>query len=544
MPKSGEINTTYPEILETQNQIKILDPFIGSKKQHRMQCLVCQHIWTATPVSKMQTFKKYGVNGCPNCNNKRREMEYTKARDVVLKSLNERGIEVLSEYNGCQDGTNIVTFKNTNCGHVFDSYIGNIINNSSNCTVCGKIERTTNITKWSKANSAKWRETATEWQKYKTDVSTATYATYKKHKKRINPTNLPRGLAGKEGTYHLDHIVPKRFCFDNNIPVEVCASVGNLQMIGWRENVGSRNHIKGTIPPIFFNYIDPDNRMKRYLDILKDVMPNCQTFVNINDIIVTAYHPTSNRAVVIIPTDKTHANLKIAYTAMQALQTVGVSFLLVFEDEMENIQLIKSKISHYIGVGATTRIHARQCTISKCDPLEKKQILDDNHIQGNDAASIMYGAYYGDKMVAVMTFSKPRIALGQKKKVEGDVWELSRFCVDVRCRIPGIASKLLSHFKRNNRWDTIYSYADKRWSVGDMYHKLGFLMVADNPPDYFYVINGKRKHRWNYRKDIIKNTLPSYDPTKTEYENMKDHGYWRVWGCGTLKFELNNVESI
>jgi hypothetical protein len=140
-----------------------------------------------------------------------------------------------------------------------------------------------------------------------------------------------------------------------------------------------------------------------------------------------------------------------------------------------------------------------------------------------------------------MTFSPPRMGIGSYKTIQPGVFELVRFCTDTSYRIPGIASKLLTHFKRNHQWNEIYSYADRRWSVGNMYYKLGFELTTTNPPDYYYVINGKRKHRWAYRKDILKNTLPNYDPTKTEYENMQNHGFYRVWDCGTLKFSMKNA---
>lgn len=76
-----------------------------------------------------------------------------------------------------------------------------------------------------------------------------------------------------------------------------------------------------------------------------------------------------------------------------------------------------------------------------------------------------------------------------------------------------------------------------------MYYQLGFTLTADNPPDYFYVVDGVRKHRWNFRKDVIKYTLPNYDPNITEYQNMENHGYWRVWDCGTLKFTMFNKDQ-
>lgn len=234
---------------------------------------------------------------------------------------------------------------------------------------------------------------------------------------------------------------------------------------------------------------------------------------------------------------------KYRYITQQASSTQPTIF--VFEDEWtSNQQLIKKKLKHYSLQNQTTRIHARQCEIKEISSLQKKKLLEENHIQGNDNSQILYGAFYNNILVAVITFTTPRVAVGAKGKTNRtNVWELSRFCTDTTYRIPGIASKLLTHFKRNHQWSEIYSFADRRWSVGNMYEQLGFTLTATNPPSYYYVVNGKRKHRWNYRKDIIKHTLPNYDPAKTEYENMQNHGFYRVWDCGTLKFSMKNENS-
>lgn len=217
------------------------------------------------------------------------------------------------------------------------------------------------------------------------------------------------------------------------------------------------------------------------------------------------------------------------------------TFILFSDEIITNSNLVLNKLNHYAQENKITqRVHARTCEIKQCSKEEKRQFLEKNHIQGNDNSQVAYGAYYNDKLVAIMTFSSPRTGIGIHKNKSGGEWELVRFCTDINCRIPGIASKLLKHFQCNHVWTEIYSYADKRWSAGNLYYKLGFQLVADNPPDYFYVINGQRKHRWNYRKDILKNTLPNYNPHLTEYQNMINHGYWRVWDCGTLKFAIYN----
>lgn len=541
MPKQGGIDHTYPLLLETENKIRLLEPFRGARVHHSMQCMVCDHVWSATPLSKRQTLKKNGVSGCPSCNNRTKQQIQQNIRTQQTATLLERGVVVLDERSSLRTTTEKIRFKNIHCGHEFTAHPGNVIQRGMSCTVCGIKSRISKATEWSKTNSATWQKTATEWQKYKSTTEKLTRATYALHKHEINPRGLQRGKAGEDGAYHLDHRVPKRFCFDNNIPAEVCASKENLQMIGWKENVGSRNHIKGSIPPIFFKYLVDASKLTQYAALLQQVFTNSQQFVPIGETVATIYDPSHNMAIVVLPLDSRFGNLKTAQHTKRCLDALGVRLIQIFEDEFQQFDLLKQKLQHYAGTNPSTRIHSRKLEIREADKQHKKDLLNRNHLQGNDNAQVNLGAYLDDKLVAVMTFSHPRVALGQKgKKDRTGVWELSRFCTDVNYRIPGVASRLLKHFQRNYPWKQIYSYADKRWSVGNMYTQLGFELVADNPPDYFYVVDGVRKHRWNYRKDVIKNTLPNYDPALTEYQNMQNHGFWRVWDCGTLKYEIVN----
>lgn len=545
MPKSGEINTSAVLLLETENKIKLLEPYKGAKVHHQMQCMVCDHIWSATPLSKRQTFKKNRVSGCPNCDKNRREAKHIAARQSNIQELKARGIEILSDYDGrraYKEGYVKIQVRNIKCGHIFECSPANLLANNVECSVCGPQKRAAPLTAWSKANSIRWQETASDWKLYKSKVAELTRLTYNKHKSIINPNNFPRGKAGVEGAYHVDHIVPIRFCFDNNIPIEVCADITNLQMIGWRENVGSRHHLKGTIPPLFYKYIATGSKLDQYANTLIDILPNADKFVTVAGIVATVYDRESNRAILVIPIDASMADNKAALMAYRAFTEAEINFTILFEDELANKQLLRSKLMHYSGINQAQRIHARKCKIRECTKEEKRTLLNNNHVQGNDNSSIAYGAYYNDELVAVMTFAKPRVAMGQKTKSERE-WELSRFCTNTNYRIPGVASKLLKHFQANHDWVKIYSYADKRWSIGNMYKQMGFVQTNDNPPDYFYVVEGKRKHRWNYRKDILKDTLEQYDVNLTEVQNMKNHGFWRVWGCGTIKFEMLNEDN-
>lgn len=49
-----------------------------------------------------------------------------------------------------------------------------------------------------------------------------------------------RGMAGKDGAYHLDHIVSIKYGFDNNIPPGIVGSIHNLRFIPWEENYKKR----------------------------------------------------------------------------------------------------------------------------------------------------------------------------------------------------------------------------------------------------------------------------------------------------------------
>jgi hypothetical protein len=131
-----------------------------------------------------------------------------------------------------------------------------------------------------------------------------------------------------------------------------------------------------------------------------------------------------------------------------------------------------------------------------------------------------------------MTFSHGSIS--RKKLNDNKLWELSRFCSNSNYHIPGIASKLLIYFKRNYSWKEIFSYADRRWSLGNVYYKLGFKLDSITKPNYWYIKDLNRIHRFNLRK---KYSEPKDIP---ECILRKKEGYYRIWDCGHLKFMIEN----
>jgi len=214
----------------------------------------------------------------------------------------------------------------------------------------------------------------------------------------------------------------------------------------------------------------------------------------------------------------------------------GYRLIHIFEDEwIFKKEIIKSVIKNVLHKNDSTRIHGRECKIKEISPSDKNKFLNKYHMLGEDKSVIKLGAFFNDELVSIMTFSHGNISKGTTPKK--DIWELNRFCSNYNYHIPGIASKILSYFKKNYEWKTIFSYADRRWSTGNMYYKLGFRLVSKTPVNYWYINGYKRIHRYNLRKrkDEPKNV--------TEVELRLQEGYIRIWDCGSLKFSLENNGS-
>jgi hypothetical protein len=213
----------------------------------------------------------------------------------------------------------------------------------------------------------------------------------------------------------------------------------------------------------------------------------------------------------------------------------GIKLYHIFSDEwIKNKEIVKSKIKNILGLSGK-KTYARKCEIKEITTEEKNKFLLKNHIQGIDKSTYKIGAFYGEELVAVMTFSTLRNVLGSKK--EDNHFELVRFSSN---NVVGIASKLLKYFVKKYNPDKIISYADKRWTVDEnnLYSKIGFNLVSETKPNYWYVIGDDRRyHRYNFRKDIL--VKKGYDKNKTENQIMTENGYLTVWDCGNYKYEIN-----
>lgn len=178
------------------------------------------------------------------------------------------------------------------------------------------------------------------------------------------------------------------------------------------------------------------------------------------------------------------------------------------------------------------RIYARRCVVKEIPNKISSNFVRDNHISGNAGCSVRLGLYYNDILVSAMTFGKPRYN-------KNNQYEMVRFCNKVNVNVVGGASKLFKYFINNHEVNSVVSYSDLRLFSGKLYKELGFVWSHRSVPSYHYFKEGtyELKSRVNFQKHKLQNLLPSFDDSKSEWENMKANKYNRIWDCGNDVWE-------
>jgi hypothetical protein len=199
----------------------------------------------------------------------------------------------------------------------------------------------------------------------------------------------------------------------------------------------------------------------------------------------------------------------------------NIRIIHIWEDDWKfKRDILKSQIDNIVGL--SNPIYGRKCIVKEINDVKlARDFLDNNHIQGFVNSNVKIGLYYNDELISLMIFDK----FEGRKKMSNDEWNLSRFCNKKSTNVIGGASKLLKYFIKQYNPARIISYADKDWSIGNLYYKLGFSLKSENPPDYKYVVNDKRAHKSKFRK------------SKTGLSESKLN-LPKIWDCGKIKFEL------
>ncbi|MFW6243118.1 MAG: DUF7487 domain-containing protein [bacterium] len=211
----------------------------------------------------------------------------------------------------------------------------------------------------------------------------------------------------------------------------------------------------------------------------------------------------------------------------------GIQLIHIYEDDwLYKKDILKSMILNKIGL-TKNKIFARKCEIKEIsDNKLVRNFLNKNHIQGFIGSSIKIGLYYKGELISLMTFGKKRTPLNSKSS--NNEYEMLRFCNKLNTNVVGGASKLFKYFIKTHKPNEIVSYADRSYSNGNLYKQLGFKLIHISKPNYNYIINNIKKHRFGFRKDIL--IKQGFDSNKSEKEIMLERRIHRIYNSGNYKF--------
>ncbi len=191
--------------------------------------------------------------------------------------------------------------------------------------------------------------------------------------------------------------------------------------------------------------------------------------------------------------------------------------------------------------GKSVRVPGRLTVARRINKTTAMAFLEINHLQVPLAGKVRYGLflperYYrvlpdsyrttmppGEALLAVATFAQPRQMTRHPPPHRSA--ELLRMANRLGCTVVGGVDKLLTAYGRNHPADNLMTYADRDWSAGGSYLKLGFTALGDTPPQPFWI-------RPDEGIRYTQNTLP---PDVTDV-NARILGYIPVFNAGSRKF--------
>jgi len=213
------------------------------------------------------------------------------------------------------------------------------------------------------------------------------------------------------------------------------------------------------------------------------------------------------------------------YDKWLACKEQGIQLIQVWEDDWsKNSELLKSMISHKLGISSKEKIAGRKTKGRLITNVEAKEFLVANHLQGYRNSSKHYGLFSKDKLVSILS-----VTLTSDKKE----MEIIRFASSAV--VVGGFSKLLKFaLKDNIEVSMVKTYSHNDYATGGVYAANGFRSEHEGTPGYSYVVDAERVHRLNFMKAKFKsNKSLLYQEDLSERELADLNGLDRIWDSGS-----------
>jgi hypothetical protein len=163
--------------------------------------------------------------------------------------------------------------------------------------------------------------------------------------------------------------------------------------------------------------------------------------------------------------------------------------------------------------GQARRIHGRQTRLARLEQPALQAFLQAHHTHVPLPAKYKYGLWQGERLVAVAGFG-PVMRLKQERGQRSA--ELLRACSLSGCTVVGGLSKLLRGFVADRGVEHLMTYADRDWSAGKAYERLGFRLAGITPPQRFWIDPGTMARHYDGTPTQA-HWLPAYNTGNLKY---------------------------
>jgi len=212
-------------------------------------------------------------------------------------------------------------------------------------------------------------------------------------------------------------------------------------------------------------------------------------------------------------------------------ESKGIRLIQIFADEIHyKSKAVINRLNNIFKLNRI-KISSDDCEVREVDHVTTEKFLLKYNLEGIDNPSHIYGLYYKNRLLSIMTF--------EKCKTEG-LYKYSRFCTINGVEVLNGDKKMLDFFIQRVNPLKIITKACRRWNTGEHYEKLGFKLLEKSEPLHWYTDKSYlyRFHRFSFAKQLLSKKLENFDASLSEKENMEKNGFRRIYDCGVLKYEL------
>lgn len=210
----------------------------------------------------------------------------------------------------------------------------------------------------------------------------------------------------------------------------------------------------------------------------------------------------------------------------------NIRLIHIFEHEyISNKDKIKDIIK--FAVGKYEVVYGRNTQVREISNKTANEFISKYHLQGKSQATINIGCYYGDELIGVMTFGKPRFNSNYST-------ELIRLCWLPKYKVLGGANKMFKYYINKYNPESIISYCNISKFTGKVYTELGFRLSNNfiTEPNYVWFDCNSKEYKTRYQ--TMKSKLVDKglcDKLETEDAAMYRLGYIKVYDSGNFKYE-------